>query len=216
MPERARRQANNLISALKKKNISPILLSSLKNYLDELGKGFDFEITYLDDDMAIIRAERDADTDKIWCEAGLETALNNLSDIHDEIQKYYPLDLEREEFIENAPIDSSKFDDDEYRKNLEQLVENTQLAFEEGKVTQEYLDAVERQKRQYIDIATLYPVPIIEITSDEDRVIPEKIKKRHLYQNVGFAGKSLSMSHKVVGIGAGIVKIFEFLMAAFK
>ncbi len=214
LPERARRQVNNLLVAFERKNVTPILKSSLESYLDELDKGFDFEITYLDDDMAIIRAERDADVDKIWCDGGIETAINNLSDIHDKIQKHYPLDLAREEYIEQSPIDSKMFDDEEYKEALERLVENTEAAYENEEVTEAFLNAVKRQKRQYKDIATLYPplsnAPEI-IAPVGDRVLPEYIKKRHVFLTVGFWG-----GVKKIGMKGSAIILVELIKAYIK
>ncbi len=212
LPERARRQVKNLLAAFEQKNVSPILKSSLKSYLDELDKGFDFEITYLGDNMAIIRAERDADIDKIWYDGGIKTAIDNLSAIHDDIQKHYPLDIEREEYIKKAPIDVKIFNDEKYKKALMQAVEDAQKAFDDGEATQEFLNAVKRHARQYKDIATLYdatPVPDISASPD-DRIVPAKVKKRFLFQNAGFWGGVLGVAHKGLSIIYNAKKIFDF------
>jgi hypothetical protein len=125
----------------------------------------------------------------------VETAINNLSKIHNEIQRHYPLDLEREEYIEKFPIDPEHFDSEEYKKTLEDFVKATEAAYEDEKVTKEYLEDVKRQERQYKDIATLYPTPEIVIPA-RDSVNPAKVKKRFLFRALGFIGGTLSVAHK--------------------
>ncbi len=208
LPERARRQIKNLLKALERKNSTPpILISSLEGYLEELGKGFDFEITYLDDDMTIIRAEQNADSDKIWCDAGIETAINTISDIHDKIQKHYPLDLKRDEYIKNAPIDSKIFDSVDYKELMEKLVIDAEIAYEKGEVTENYLKEVKIKKRQYDDIATLNTAPLK--MGKEDPL--EEPKKRSVFRSVGFFGKTFDVVDKGVKFSNAVAKLMELI-----
>lgn len=195
LPDRQIALINTLLSVLENKNAPSFLNSALKEYQKELlEKGIGLSVGLLNDQITLIEIAIEENDENDWCNKLISTGIKSLLSNHSLIKTHYPLAPLREQFIQDAPLNPARFDDDAFIQLIHTYDQSLKNLADEKLTAEQLVNYAKARKNLYKEIENLSF--IIRHPSDENAVISvekeisvDDLKKRYMMQESGFADR---------------------------